>query len=114
MLDQYNHRILDPHPIEHFVFDRTCCLGSNSFETRQPLTAESMADLDKAVQLAREALENSSDDQPDCAALLGTLGSRLSDRHARTGQREDLDEATKVAKRPLKPHTKTARNELDY
>ncbi|KAH7021948.1 hypothetical protein EDB80DRAFT_559948 [Ilyonectria destructans] len=109
MLNQYNHGILDPHPIEHLFFDRICCLGYNSFETRQRLTSESTADFDKAVQLAREALENSSDGRSDCAPLLSTLGSRLSDRHARMEQREDLDEAIKVAKGSLKPHKKTAR-----
>ena len=52
-----------------------------------------MADLETAIQLARQAVDATPADHPNRAGALDSLGHRLSDRCSRTGAATNLEEA---------------------
>ncbi|WP_129630006.1 CHAT domain-containing protein [Candidatus Oscillochloris fontis] len=54
------------------------------------------ADLDRALDLRKEALDNTLPDSPDRAMILNNLGNSLRTRYARSGQMEDLEQALVV------------------
>lgn len=57
-----------------------------------------MADLEKAIQRAQEAVDATPQDHPDRVGRLNNLGIGLGDRYARTGAIADLEEAIQRAR----------------
>ncbi|KAI0812990.1 TPR domain-containing protein [Xylaria sp. FL0064] len=60
-----------------------------------------MADLEEAIQVARQAVETTPEDHLDRATWLNNLGIRLSDRYSRTGAIADLEESIQVARQAV-------------
>lgn len=61
----------------------------------------SLPDLDRGVEVSREALRIGSSDHVRRAVHLANLGSSLRARYARTGTIDDLDEAVQVGEEAL-------------
>jgi hypothetical protein len=58
-------------------------------------------DLEEAIRIARQAVEETIEGDPDWVACVNNLGLRLSDRYSSTGNGHDLEEATRLARRAL-------------
>ncbi|KAF2465628.1 uncharacterized protein BDR25DRAFT_239619, partial [Lindgomyces ingoldianus] len=77
-----------------------------------------MEDLEKAIRVARQAVEVTPDDHPDLAGRLNNLGNKLKSRYKRTGKMEDLEEAIRVARQAVEvtpddhPHLAACLNNL--
>jgi hypothetical protein len=52
-----------------------------------------MDDLEKAIQLTRQAVEGTPKDYPDLVTCLNSLGNMLLLRYERTGKIDDIKEA---------------------
>jgi tetratricopeptide (TPR) repeat protein len=65
-----------------------------------------MADLEKAINEARQAIEAVSHDHPNRAAYLSNLGNILGQQYTRTGKIKDLKEAIQVTQQAVEitPH----------
>ncbi len=67
-----------------------------------------MANLEEAIETAREAVQSTPHDHPNRAACLNNLGTKLQSRFERTGEMANLEEAIETArKRCNPPHTIT-------
>ncbi|KAK4246224.1 CHAT domain-containing protein [Corynascus novoguineensis] len=53
-----------------------------------------MADLEEAIEMARQAVKSTPYDHPDRASYLGNLGNDLWHRYKQTGEMADLEEAS--------------------
>ncbi|KAH7232458.1 CHAT domain-containing protein [Fusarium solani] len=60
-----------------------------------------VADLEEAIDVARQAVAATPDDHPDRAACLSNLGTKLESRYGRTGAMADLEEAIDVARQAV-------------
>ncbi|MGW3692303.1 tetratricopeptide repeat protein, partial [Streptomyces sp. NPDC005149] len=74
--------------------------GVSSTWTRFERTG-ALADLDRAIGLAQQAVEAAPSNHPDRAVLLNNLGSALRSRFERTGALADLDRAIDLAQQAL-------------
>ncbi|EXL64729.1 hypothetical protein FOPG_19016 [Fusarium oxysporum f. sp. conglutinans race 2 54008] len=61
-----------------------------------------MADLEEAINVAREAVNTIPYDHPGRATSLNNLGIRLTNRYERTGAMADLEEAIDVTREAIK------------
>jgi tetratricopeptide (TPR) repeat protein len=57
-----------------------------------------ITDLEKAIGIARQAVESTPDDHPGRASYLNNLGGKLQRRYERTGEMADLEEAIGAAR----------------
>ncbi len=57
-----------------------------------------MANLEEAIETAREAVQSTPHDHPDRAARLNNLGTKLGRRFERTGEMANLEEAIEMAR----------------
>lgn len=64
-------------------------------ESRYKLVGD-MADLEKAIQVARQIVTSTSKDHSDLAVYLNNLGNKLQTRYKRTKDIADLEEAIQV------------------
>jgi tetratricopeptide (TPR) repeat protein len=60
-----------------------------------------LADLEKAIRIARQAIDSTPGDHPDRAGSLNHLGIFLGEWYERTGDMADLEEAIRTARQAV-------------
>lgn len=60
-----------------------------------------MNDLNKAIQVSRQAIKATPISHPDRASWLNNLGNHLGSRHLQTGQMDNLKEAIRVSRKAV-------------
>lgn len=60
-----------------------------------------MGDIERALTTIREAVALTRDDDPDCPAMLNTLGNTLQNRFEKTGCMDDINQAIVVSEQAV-------------
>ncbi|KAI9889129.1 MAG: hypothetical protein M1814_005791 [Vezdaea aestivalis] len=90
--------------ITHNNLDRAACLNTLSIKLgKHFVSSGSIADLDEAVQMSRDAVTLTAEDHPNRLTFLSTLGTNLGNRFLLgRGAMSDLDEAIRINQETIK------------
>ena len=69
--------------------------------TKATADLANLADLEEAIQMAREAIDATPKDHPNWAGCLNTLAVQLGNRYSRMRTITDLEEATQIGREAI-------------